>query len=198
MEPSSVPALRFSLSVFIFSWKPSDQGDVGGSPERIFPDKENRRACPELQQCENAVTAERDIVFIQIINKGLIYRIPIPAQNERGVRMIFWNEELLRMLQKFCFELWNLSIYKEVRPLEFWMHETLLFYRFWQNVEVESRKKEGNLFTWWKMRDAEIKEKQNKSDVEKFLLQERKGSNFYCSNITKPDIAACSFWDSGL
>lgn len=89
MEPSSVPALRFSLSVFIFSWKPSDQGDVGGSPERIFPDKENRRACPDLQQCENAVTAERDIVFIQIINKGLIYRIPIPAQNERDVRVIF-------------------------------------------------------------------------------------------------------------
>lgn len=85
MEPSSVPALWFSLSIFVFSWKPSDQGDVGGSPERIFPDKENREACPELQQCENAVTPECDIIFFQIINKGSIYRIPIPAQNEQDI-----------------------------------------------------------------------------------------------------------------
>lgn len=85
MEPSWVPALRFSLSVFVFSWKPSDQGDAGGSPERIFPDKENGEVCPELQQCENAVTAECDIIFIQIINKGPIYRIPIPAQNEQDI-----------------------------------------------------------------------------------------------------------------
>lgn len=88
MEPSQVPALRFSLSVFVFGWKPSDQRDIGSSPERIFPDKENREACPELQQCENTAAAECDIIFIQIINKGPIYTIPIPAQNERDIWMI--------------------------------------------------------------------------------------------------------------
>lgn len=41
MQPSSVPSLGFSLPVFIFSWKPSDQGSVCCSPERILPDKKN-------------------------------------------------------------------------------------------------------------------------------------------------------------
>lgn len=50
MQPSSVPALGFSLSVFVFSWKPSDQGSVGCSPERIMPDKKNHEACPEMLQ----------------------------------------------------------------------------------------------------------------------------------------------------
>lgn len=46
VEPSSVPALGFSLSIFIFCWKPSDQGDAGGPPQGIFPDKDKREACP--------------------------------------------------------------------------------------------------------------------------------------------------------
>lgn len=56
MEPSLVPALGFSLSVFIFSWKPSDQGSVGCSPERIFPDKKNHEACPKILQNKITVT----------------------------------------------------------------------------------------------------------------------------------------------
>lgn len=52
MEPSSVPTLWFSLSVFIFSWKPSDQGSVGCSPEGILPDKKNHEACSE--RCRNS------------------------------------------------------------------------------------------------------------------------------------------------
>lgn len=39
MEPSSVPTLRLSLPVLVFSRKPSDQRGVGCSPERILPDK---------------------------------------------------------------------------------------------------------------------------------------------------------------
>lgn len=55
MEPSSVPTLGFSLSVFIFSRKPSDQGSVGCSPERIFSDKKNHEACRKILQCKNSI-----------------------------------------------------------------------------------------------------------------------------------------------
>lgn len=65
MEPSSVPTLGFSLSVFIFSWKPSDQGSVGCSPERILPDKKNHEACPKILQCKTvyAITECNIICF---------------------------------------------------------------------------------------------------------------------------------------
>lgn len=43
MESSFVPTFGFSLSVLILSWKPSDQGDVGRSPERIFPEIRNMK-----------------------------------------------------------------------------------------------------------------------------------------------------------
>lgn len=65
MEPSSVPTLGLSLSVFIFSWKPSDQGSVGCSPERILPDKKNHEACPKILQCKTvyAITEFNIICF---------------------------------------------------------------------------------------------------------------------------------------
>lgn len=47
MEAASVPTLGFSLSVFVFSWKPPDQGGVGGSPQRVLPEKKNREARPK-------------------------------------------------------------------------------------------------------------------------------------------------------
>lgn len=43
IEPSLVPTLWFCLPVFIFSWKPSDQGSVGCSPERILPEKKIKK-----------------------------------------------------------------------------------------------------------------------------------------------------------
>lgn len=65
MEPSSVPTFGFSLSVFIFSWKPPDQGSVGCSPERILPDKKNHEACPKILQykTECAFTESNIICF---------------------------------------------------------------------------------------------------------------------------------------
>lgn len=77
MEPSSVPTLGFSLSVFIFSWKPSDQGSVGCSPERILPDKKNHEACPKILHCKivYAITEWSSFVFLYKFIKSLKYYI---------------------------------------------------------------------------------------------------------------------------
>lgn len=78
MEPSTVPTLGFSLPIFVFSWKPSDQGSVGCSPERILPDKKNRDACPKILQCKTVHCLpslnETAFDFLQMV-VSLIYYI---------------------------------------------------------------------------------------------------------------------------